>query len=207
MADVLFTPSEARAFTRSGLHPLEGCDDAALVAAEVTVRATFESACRTAFAPRTVTETLDGQRGSVLRVSQHNPALESPRRPLTLTAASIDAIPLTAPELAAVRAHGDGRLVRTDGGTWSSASGYQDLAVSVTYTWGWAAVPPEILEAALVYAVRLLAQGEAPNAQQDWAETGPVGRWPYPGQRPHWTGDDYVDAVLGRFEEDRVVVA
>lgn len=207
----LFTVADARAFIDSGVLPLADTSqftDEALTAAEVVVRKRFEAACRTAFLPTSITETLDGVLSDVLCVSHHNPVHEIPRQPLTVTAAAIDGTPLTAAELAAVKAHPDGRLVRTDGLAWSSASGYQDLAVSVTYTWGWTAVPELIKRAALLYCVRIIAQGELPEgAREDYASSGVMARFPYPGQRPHWTGDDEVDAILAEYEEDRVIIA
>ena len=212
MADptALFAVADARSFIDSGLMPLADTGtftDAAITAAEVVVRKRFEAACRTAFIPTAVTESLDGTTSNVLRVSHKNPTREVPRQPLTVSAASIDGTALTATELAAVKAHPDGRLVRTDGLTWSSSTGYQDLAVSVTYVYGWTAVPDLIERAALLYCVRILAQGELPLGAADYAEGGRAVRFPYPGVRPHWTGDDEVDSILAEYEEDRVIIA
>jgi len=205
----LFTVATARAFIDSGVYALantgEFTDDA-IEAAEVVVRKRFERACRTAFIPTAVTETLDGNATNVLRVSHHNPYREVPKRALTVTAASIDGTSLTATELAAIKAHPNGRLVRTDGLTWSSSTSYEDLAVSVTYTYGWATVPDLIERAALLYCVRILNQGELPEGARDYTEGGAVARFPYPGLRPHWTGDDEVDSILAEYEEDRVVI-
>lgn len=97
--------------------------------------------------------------------------------------------------------------VRADGNSWSSSTSYQDLAVEVTYTYGWASVPDLIKRAALLYAIRILAQGELPLGARDYSDTGPGPRFPYPGKRPHWTGDDEVDAILVEFEEDTVAIA
>lgn len=208
--DGLFTVAEARALMDSGLLPLADptkASDAAIIAAEAVVRQRFALACRTQFVPTVITETLDGNATNVLRVSFKNPALEIPRRKLTVSAAAIDDDDLTATELAAVKAHPNGRLVRTDGGSWSSSTGYQDLAVSVTYVYGWSAVPVTIERAALLYCVRILAQGELPLGAERYDDAHVGARFPYPGIRPHWTGDDEVDAILAEFEEDRAVVA
>lgn len=206
-ADGLFTPAEAQAFADSGIQPLAAKTSAEITAAELVIRARFEAACRVAFIPVTVTETLDGVFGQVLRVSRHNPCRELPRQPLTVTAASIDGVALTVTELAALRCHPSGRIVRSDGSTWSSSSGYQDLAVSITYKHGWSAVPALVKRAGLLYCVRILNQGELPIGASGYTESGPPARFPYPGKRPHWTGDDEVDALLAEYEEDLAVVA
>lgn len=205
----LFTTAEARAFTAEGQTPLSDATaypDATITAIEPVIRARFEAACRVAFIPTTITETLDGNATNVLCVRHANPTHESPRQPLTVTAATIDGVALTATELAAIKAHPDGRLLRSDGQSWSSSTGYEDLAVTVTYKFGWSAVPALIKRAACLYAVRLLCQGELPGTSYDYADGGPARRFPYPGQRPHWTGDDEIDSVLCLFEEGRVVI-
>jgi len=206
-SDGLFTTAEAQAFTDSGIQPLAACTGSDITAAEIVVRARFEAACRVPFLPALITEVLDGNRTNALTVSRGNPAHEKPRRPLTVSAAAIDGVALTAPELAAIKAQPRGRLVRTDGGLWSSSTGYQDLAVSVTYLYGWASVPVLIKRAALLYCVRILAQGDLPLGARDYTEAGVPARFPYPGKRPHWTGDDEVDAILSEYEEETVVVA
>lgn len=208
--DGLFTVAEARAALESGTAPLADAgqfSDDAILDAEEIVRARFSKACRTAFLPTVVTETLDGNATNVLRVARKNPAHEIPRRALSVISASIDGTALTVTELAALKCSGDGRIVRTDGSSWSSSTSYQDLAVEVTYTYGWASVPDLIKRAALLYAIRILAQGELPLGARDYGETGPGPRFPYPGKRPHWTGDDEVDAILVEFEEDTVAIA
>lgn len=201
----LFAPADAQAFTDSGIQPLAAFSSAVITAAEAAVRARFEAACQTALIPTSITETLDGTCGNVLRVSRHNPCHERPRQKLTVSAASIDAVALTVTELAALRCHPDGRIVRVDGCNWRSSSGYQDLAVSVAYKYGWSAVPALIKRAALLYCVRLLAQGEYPG-DRPYADANPPGRIAYPGTRPHWTGFDEVDSILSEFEEDVSVI-
>lgn len=206
----LFTVSEVRAYPYRGELPL--ADDsvystAAITAAESAIRELFERACGVAFIPTTVTEELDGTCSRLLRVSKKNPALESPRRPLTLSAASIDGTALTATELAAVKAHPDGRLVRTDGLTWSSSTGYQDLAVSVTYVHGWASVPDMINEAALRLLCVMLIGSDVPESAISFSDGGASYQFARPGRAPHWTGIDYVDSRLAMFAENTVVIA
>jgi len=210
VADRLYSIPTLRAFTDSGLQPLADAGaypDAVVLATESVVRGRLEAALRCALLPTTVTEVHDGVVSRVLRVSRENPTHESPRRPLTLSAAAIDSEALSAAELAAVKAHADGRLVRTDGSSWSSSTGYQDQAVTVTYTHGWAVVPDLLIRAALLYTLRILAQGELPLGATEYDTGGPARRFPWPGVRPHWTGDDEVDSILAEYEEHRVVIA
>src|SRR5574343_1532427 len=201
MADptALFTVAEARSYAYRDDFPLGDSSiypDDAITIAEAAIRDLFTSACGVAFIPTTVTEILDGNASNVLRVSGHNPVLESPRRPLTVSAASIDGAALTAPELAAIRAHHDGRLVRTDGGSWSSASGYQDLAVSVTYVHGWADVPALVKEAALRMAAVALVGSDVPESAVSMSDNGTSFQFARPGAAPHGTSGDYVDARI-----------
>lgn len=210
VADRLYSIPTARAFADSGIQPLADAGtypDSALTATETVVRARLEAACRCALLPSYVAEALDGTHSNILRLAFSNPTHESPRRPLTVTAASIDGVALTATELAAVKAHGDGRLVRTDGAGWSSSTGYQDLAVEVTYYHGWSVADELAVRAALLYTVRILAQGELPIGATDYDTGGRAARFPYPGVRPHWTGDDEVDSLIAELEEHRVVIA
>ncbi len=210
VADRLYSIPTARAFTDSGLQPLSDAGtypDAIVLATESVVRARLQAAVRCALLPSVVTDVLDGNRTRELRLRHRNPTHESPRRPLTVSAATIDGTALTATELAALKAHADGRLVRTDGKSWSSSTGYQDLAVTVTYYHGWAVVPELGLRAALLYSVRILAQGELPIGAADYDAGGPARRFPYPGVRPHWTGDDEVDSLIAEIEEGKVVIA
>jgi len=209
-ADSLFTLAEARAVTDSGVTPLSSATtypNADVVATELVVRARFEDACKVAFVPRTVTETLDGNATNVIHLAARNPAREYPRRPLTVSAASIDGVALTATQLAALRCGPTGRILRSDGNSWSSSTGYQDLAVEVTVSYGWAVVPEAVRRVAKLYAVRILAQGELPIGAQNYDDGGRPMRFPYPGGRPHWTGDDEVDSVLLEYEELQVVIA
>lgn len=205
----LFTEAEARAFVHRADIPLADTTlypDAAITAAEAEVRARFIEACGVDFFPTAYTETLNGNASPVLRVSRKNPTREHPRRALTVSAASIDGTALTASELAAIKAHPDGRLVRTDGGTWSSSTGYQDLAVSVTYTVGWASVPAPIREAALLAAVVKLVGSDVPENAVSFSDGGASYQFARPGQAPHWFGIDAIDAVLQQYQENRVVV-
>ena len=210
----LFTLAEARAFVDGGGTPLADTaqyPDAAITACEVAIRELFTSACGIFFVPTSTTELLDGDFTHTLRTSARNPVSEVPQRPLTVTAASIDGIPLTAPELAAIKAHSDGTLVRTDGAWWGSSSAwwggtiFQDLAVSVTITQGWASVPAEIKQAALMLAVRLLVGTDVPRNATSYTDGGASFNLTYAGQKPNWTGDAWIDAVLSRYCEDESV--
>lgn len=209
-ADALFTIAEARSYPyRNALLLADDSvyPDATITAAEAAIRELFERACGVAFVPTTVTEVLDGNHTRVLDVAKRNPCLESPQRPLTVTAASIDGTPLNAGELAAVKAHPDGRLVRTDGATWSSSTGYQDLAVSVTYTHGWSTVPDLIKDAALRLLCVMLIGSDTPDSAISFSDGGASYQFARPGRAPHWTGVDYVDSRLAMFAENTVVVA
>lgn len=208
--EMLFTVSEARSFVARGVAPLDDAGlypDDAITAKEAEIRELFEQACRVAFLQTETTETLDGADSPVLHVCRRNPLKEVPPRPLTVSAASIEGVELTAGELAALRAHPSGRIVRTDGGTWRAPSGVDDLAVSLTYTHGWASVPEQIHTAALLLCVRRLAGSDVPEEAVSFSDGGASYQFPRPGQAPHWTGYDAVDAVLLAFREARVVFA
>lgn len=210
LTDGLFTVAEARAFVRRGTMPLADeatYSDALITAAEAATREGFTDAVGVALVPTSTTAVVDGNCSRCLKLPVKNPARESPRRALTVTAASIDGVALTATELAAIKAHPDGRLVRADGNSWSSSTGYQDLAVSVTVTHGWATVPLRIKDAALLLCVRTLCGSDVPDEAVSFTDGGASYQFPRAGQAPHWYGCDAVDAVLVAFQENRVVIA
>jgi|GEM_PF-2721315 len=203
----LFTVAEARAFVHRSVTPLADTSaftDAAIIAEEAAVRELFTQACRIAFIPTEATETLDGNPSRVLRLGRHNPLREHPQRPVSVSAASIDGVALTATELENVKAYPSGRLARVDGASWTSSTGYQELAVEVTYVHGWASVPEQIKTAALLLMTRHLVGSDVPDEAVSFTDGGASYQFPRPGQAPHWTGYDAVDAVLRAFEEDRV---
>ena len=210
MADTaLFTVAEARAFRHAGDVPLsaETISDDDIEACELEVRDVFLRACGVDFFPTEYTETLDGNATTMLRVSRKNPTKEHPRRALTVSAATIDTTALTAGELGYIKAHPDGRLVRTDGNSWSSSTGYQDLAVEIEYTVGWAAVPKAVKDAALKYAVHKLIGSDIPDRATSMHSGDVSYSLTYAGRAPHWTGLPEVDAVLSAYREDEVVIA
>jgi hypothetical protein len=206
----LFTIAEARAYPFRSTLPLADAtlySATAVAAAEESIRELFTRSCGVAFLPTTITETRDGVASQVLHVSQRNPVRETPRQSLTVSAASIDGTALTADELAAIKAHPDGRLVRSDGNTWSSSTDYEDLAVSVTYTHGWAAVPAPIHDAALRMAAVMLVGSDIPESAVSFSDDGATYQLARPGRAPHWTGIDYVDSRLAMFAENAAVIA
>ena len=170
--DGLFTIADARAFNGEVLADSGAYSTAAILAKESEIREWFEDVCAVAFIPTIVTETLDGVYSPTIYVARHNPRKEAPRRPLTVIAASIDGVALTAGELSCLKAHPDGTLVRTDGGLWQSGSMYQDLAVSITYTHGWAAVPALIKLAALQILVTDLPGSNVPFSADRFDDGG-----------------------------------
>lgn len=204
----LFTVAEARLFVDAGDTPLSDSNDypnAALIAAEAHIRELFESACDVSFIPTVATETIDGAWSRLVRVSRRNPAKELPRRPITVSAASIDGVALSVTQLAALKPYPDGRITRVDGASWSSSTSYQDLAVSITYTHGWATVPDQIKQAALMLCVRLLVGNDVPMNATSFSDGGATFSLTYAGAAPHWTGLAWVDAVLDRYRENRAV--
>lgn len=206
----LFTVAEARAYPFRSELPLANTTlypTATIIATEAAIRELFEKACGVAFVPASVTEVMDGAASNVLRLARHNPLRESPQRALTVTAASIDGTALTETELAAVKAHPNGRLVRTDGQTWSSGTGYQDLAVEVTYTHGYAAVPDMVHDAALRMLAVMLIGSDVPESAVSFSDGGASYQFARPGRAPHWTGVDYVDSRLDMFCENKVAIA
>jgi hypothetical protein len=210
VADRLFDLPSARAFTLRSDRPLQVATtftDDDLLAIEAVVRDIFEHAIGRALLPTVSTCTLDGNAGNLLRLPVANPAKEQPRRALTVTAASIDGSALDATALAALVCHPDGRVVRTDGNSWSSSTGYQDGAVSVTVIHGWSAVPARTKRAALRLAVHYLVGSDVPDGAVSFSDGNASYQFARPGQAPHWTGLDDVDAELLALSETRVVVA
>lgn len=171
-ADGLFSLAEARVFSGDALSDTSVYPNALVTAKEAEIREWFEQVCGVAFTQTTVTETLDGSPSGAIYVSHKNPAKESPRRPLEVVAATIDGVALTATELAAVRASGSGRLVRSDNGTWSSTTGFQDQAVTVTYRHGWETPPALIRLAALQILVTDLPASNVPFSADSYDEGG-----------------------------------
>jgi hypothetical protein len=205
----LFTVAEARAFVARGTVPLADTvlyTTAVITAAEAEIRELFVNATGVDLFPTSYTEVIDGNVTSALHVARHNPAKEHPRRALTVSAASLDGVALTVTQLANVKAHADGRLVRVDGASWSSSTGYEDLAVSVTYTVGWATVPGPVHLAALQLAVHYLVGSDVPDGAVSFSDGGASYQFARPGQAPHWTGLDSVDAALLAYRENAVVV-
>lgn len=209
VADALFTVDEARAHLARGTAPLADStvySDALVARYERTIRALFENAIGVALIPTQATETLNANATNVLRVSRRNPAREHPRRPLTVSAGSIDSTALTATELSYLKAHGDGRIIRADGNSWSGSSGYDDLAVELTYWHGWSVVPDEIRLAGLELLVHMVIGSDVPDGAVSFSDGGASYSFARPGQAPHWTGVDSVDAVLLAYRENTVVI-
>lgn len=212
MADeetALFTVAEARVFRHAGDAPLAdlAIPDDDIEACELEVRDVFMRACGTDFFPTEYTETHDGNSTNVLRVARRSPTKEHPRQAITVTAASIDDVALTAGELAYLKGHPDGRIVRTDGNSWSSSTGYDDLAVEVEYTVGWAAVPKAVKSAALKYAVHKILGSDIPDRATAMHSGDVSYSFTYAGNAPHWTGLPEVDAVLTAYRENEAVIA
>jgi hypothetical protein len=170
--DMLFTLAEARAFNGGALSDVAGFLSADILGKESEIREWLEDVCGVAFIPTESTFLVDGVASNVLHVPAKNPTCEAPRRPLAVSAASIDGVALTATELAAVKAHANGRLARTDGGNWSGSTGYQDLAVSITVAYGWSTVPALIRDAALKILITELPATNVTFAAERWDEGG-----------------------------------
>ncbi len=208
MADptALFTETDARAFNGAALDDSSRYPTAEITAVEATIRAEFARLCRIQFIPTSTTVVLNGCASSSIRLPLHNPLREQPPRYLSITAASIDGVALTAAELADLAAEPNGRVTRKTLGSWLGAA--PNIGnVSITARHGYATVPGDIKRAALVVLLAQLLPSEiAPNATSynDGMMTYQIG---YAGDWPHPYGLHEVDAVLLRYREERVTIA
>jgi NAD(P)-dependent dehydrogenase (short-subunit alcohol dehydrogenase family) len=121
--------------------------DSQLTEVRATVEEAIECSAHVAFVPRTATATVSGDGGRRIFLSNFEVS--------AVTAATVDGVALTAPELAAITIN-DAILYREAG--W--ASGYANI--SVTYTHGRTAVPGLIKRAALVLAKSYLVASQIP---------------------------------------------
>jgi peptidoglycan/xylan/chitin deacetylase (PgdA/CDA1 family) len=145
----LFTVAEARAFANAVLANTTDYATAAITDKADEILERFERRCGVRFVPASVTETLSGDGTSTLYLGQHNPVLERPRRPVVVSAVTVDGTALTATELLEVFCDCDGMMHR-NGSYWPATEPHN---VVVTYTVGWATVPYEIKRAALMVCV------------------------------------------------------
>ena len=206
MADptALFTVSDARAFDKAQLANATTYPDAVITAAEARIRASFALICGVSFIPVSDTLTLDGIYSSTIRVPVHNPYLETPRRPLTISAAKIDGVALTVGELTDLVADADGHVVRKSG-DWYGA--WPNLAnVSITVKHGWAAVPADIKLAAVTLCAYQVVPTNLSDRVTQFSNADASYTVAYAGGAGHWYGIPFVDAVLGLYLENRAVV-
>jgi hypothetical protein len=165
-SDGLFTEAEARTFNSGALADIVKYPAAEITAKEAEIRESFVRICGVQFVPTMATDEVhDGDGSSSLM-------LDWPL-PISVDAASIDGVALTAAELLAtdyssgLALHASGKLVRRSG-VWTSGDGN----VLVTYKHGYAAVPYLIKRAALLVAVSELPTNPLPPSADSYQGEG-----------------------------------
>ena len=194
---------DARSFDRSQLGDDSVYPDADIVAKEAAIRDAFNPICGTFFVPTTLTVYCDATWSRWIRLPQHNPYKERPNRPVTVSAITMDGYVFTPDDMLSpdhLRIYPDGRLFRTNG-LWYSSSGFYEQAIEVTYTVGWASVPPRITEAALILACSDLVPSDIPARATTYENI----MLTYAGPAPHWYGIPKVDSTLAQYRETDVV--
>ena len=191
-ADYLFTIGELRSMEPS-LAETSRYTGAMCRAARTAAEQRLEQAARVAFVPR-------GRRLSVFGDGRGRLALSDNaiRRVISV---SIDAVALTAPELAALTVREWGALDRPDGFYWEAGA-----AVSVYYEHGYDYPPEPVRQAVMVLAREYLVR--SPLSSRATVEQTDVGFFRLSiagGDKP--TGIPDVDAVIEAFGRRRPYVA
>jgi hypothetical protein len=206
----LFTVAEARAFDRAQLND-SPYTDADVEAAEAEIRERFRRQCGVSFVEMSSTDLLDGcyHYPAAVQVSQHNPLREQPPRPIVVTAASIDGVSFSAPEIADLVSYPDGRIVRRTLGYW-----YGDWPnsqnISLTYTHGWATTPAAIKRVALRVCMQnmLTSDFKMLDARMTSFSDGSANySLITPGRAGAWYMDPEVNQVLSEYSEERPGIA
>jgi hypothetical protein len=169
--------------------------DAVLVEAEERIRQEFETICQVAFVERSdVTLVLDGDGSDTLFLPAgcRNPARESPARDVTVESLSIDSVPVDSAAYACY----PHKLVLRSG---SFAAGLRN--VTLTYTYGWSAVPGMIVEAALIACLSDLISSDVPLSAESYSVGG--ASWAFvEGSGPdRWRSLPKVNSKLKLFNE------
>lgn len=156
----LFAQAEVRAFDTA----LAAKTSAQIVAVREVVEERFEAVTGRAFSSHGRRFTLDGNGSCELMTYQVGLA--------SVVSASIGTTALTAPQLAALVAYGDGRIVRSDGGLWSWGS--RNVALLTVH--GTLTAPAELHRAGLQYARHLLLT-RAMETERATAAFSDLGGW------------------------------
>lgn len=187
----LFTTAEARAW-KAGYYfaDITKYPDAAITAAELTIRAEFENRCDVSFVPVASTVVLDGNGLDTIYLPYHNPFSERPPRAVTTVTVEIDGVATT--DFVAYPS----KIVLTEG---LFTQGLQNI--EIVFTHGWATVPLDIKEAALARAVQILVPTDRPLGAVNYSD-GSI-NWSYQRSedrgRPY--GDPAIDEPLKRYNE------
>lgn len=197
----LFTTAEARAFNGGQLQDPVSFPTADITTAEARIQAEFTRLCGVAFVATSTTEALDGVYSDTIRVNLHNPLREMPQRAISVTAAAIDGVALTATELADLACYPSGKVIRKTLGYWYGASPNR-RNVSITYSHGYATVPPDITRAALIVACAQLVPTDISARATSYSDGMMTYQLTYAGSWPHPFGIPEVDAILERFREN-----
>jgi hypothetical protein len=191
VGDLLFSIPEARAFDKGELANETTFAQADILAMRDQIWEAFEDICGVAFGTRATREIVNGDGQSAIWLSypqvQAVSAISS-RSVSTWTA-------FTADELAAVSVYPNGKLYRESGGYWPD--GARNLRID--YTHGWARVPLEIRDAALIVLRDRLPGSNLTN--RALSQTNEMGtfRISAPGERGKWFGIPAVDERLARY--------
>jgi len=213
---MLFSVAEARAFDKAQLNDVDLYPDADIVAKEAEIRQSFEDViCGIHFNPTVITDYRDANRTRQLWLTHHNPLLESPPRQITVSSVLIDGgngvgagHTFTPAELADLACYPDGRVIRKTLGYWISSFPYGELAVQITYTVGYATVPPDINRAALLVCVEQMTKKNLSDRLKSYSdETGSYELYmPGASNSASVYGIPEVTTILNNYAEDPVSV-
>jgi hypothetical protein len=195
----LFSIDEARAFGRGQLADPAKYEDEVIEAEERSIRQRFERIAGVAFVQRTDTELLDGRFSYEIWASQRNPAIESPPRPIAVTAAAIDGLAFTDDELADLVTYPGGLLVRRLNlwaGVWPNRRN-----VSITYSHGWQEVPLPIRRAALMVCCDELVASDLSSLTTGYSDATTTYTFVASATPKHWFRIPEVNAILNDYLE------
>lgn len=185
----LFTLAEARAYDKAVLTSTTTYPDAAIRETRAGITDLFEQVTGVSFIPRYGRTTLDGS----------GYELWLPHRQIrTLLSGSVDAVALTAPQIAEIELYEYGRLYWTGG--WASTTRRN---VTVAYEHGYQAVPWDIHLAALTFLRYVLVSSDISDRTISFTNELGSFRQAVPGTK-YPTGIPMVDAALSRYTSTMV---
>ena len=190
----LFTETEIRAFQKSDLSSSSLFTDAAIAEVRDAIAVEFETICGVSFVSKYGRQVLAGSGGRSLDVAATK--LQSVLA-CTISGTSVDASDFAVDELAP--------LVFRTNGAFTGPTTTLPRNVTISYRHGWAVVPPDIKQAALVLArIRLISNEEGtgiPAHASSWTDaSGSYQAFAANAKTKRWYGMPTVDIPLARHQ-------